>query len=336
MLTSHRAKNSGYGHQKPDYTKLFDADQKPILCTQCGVSSGNTRQMLKCDFCHAYWHLDCLDPPQANPPYIGIEATHRDAWRCPRHLEHDLRSGLLHQNDLNHQDNDVEMADAAPVARIARKLRKPKNPEVIEPTFTRGMRNNGLIEVINDPDDDTDGEGNYVFGQDDSKDLNSKIFRVPEKGVILDFVTKVKRLVHHKHQSKLVSSANAIYSGRVMKNQTLKAAKISAQRDMQTFFARPVQQQQAALNLARLANHEKDVDLGDGSINALLLRLTVRPLSLPRYQWFDLSTLIHVKQSEAPDTVVTAMDNAAPPPVLAGERAQLLKLQELIARRLNG
>ncbi|RYN57756.1 hypothetical protein AA0117_g13207, partial [Alternaria alternata] len=56
------AKNSGYGYQRPEYTELIDADHKVILCTQCGVSSGNKRQMLKCDFCHAYWHLDCVDP----------------------------------------------------------------------------------------------------------------------------------------------------------------------------------------------------------------------------------------------------------------------------------
>lgn len=149
--------------------------------------------MLKCDFCDASWHLDCLDPPLANPPNISLEASQRDAWRCPRHLEHDLRSGLLVQNDLNDLGDDVQMADAAPVARVARKVRKLKNAEAIESTFSRGMRNNGLIDIINDPDDDTDGEGNYVFGQGDSKDLNAKVFRVPERGVILDFVSRVKR-----------------------------------------------------------------------------------------------------------------------------------------------
>jgi hypothetical protein len=152
--------------------------------------------MLKCDFCHAHWHLDCLDPPLANPPHIGVDASHRDAWRCPRHIEHDLRSGLLLQHDLNDLDSDVDMADAEPFARVARKVRKRKHPKIIEPTFSRGMRNNGLIEIINDPDDDTDGEGNYVFGPDDPKDLNSKVFCVPERGVILDFVSKVKRFVH--------------------------------------------------------------------------------------------------------------------------------------------
>ncbi len=42
-----------------------------------------------------------------------------------------------------------------------------------------------------------------------------------------------------------------------------------------------------------------------------------------------------MKQAEAPQEVIRAMTDAAPPPVAVDERAQLLKLQELIQRRLN-
>jgi hypothetical protein len=282
-LTQYSAKNSGYGYQKPDYTRMLDGDHKPILCTQCGLSSGNKRQMLKCDFCDAHWHLDCLDPPLANPPNISLEASQRDAWRCPRHIEHDLRSGLLFQNDLNELDDNTEMVDAAPIARVARKVRKLKNADAIEPTFSRGMRNNGLIDIINDPDDDTDGEGNYVFGQGDSKDLNAKVFRVPERGVILDFVSRVKRYVQLA-QRGIINVANILYSDRVAKAyEAHKAAKSTAQRrsSLQHFFARPMQQQQAALNLARLAKKETDIGLGEGNVDALILNLTVRFLLAP-------------------------------------------------------
>jgi hypothetical protein len=172
--------------------KTQDGD-KPILCAQCGKSSAGKRQMLKCDFCHAYWHLDCCDPPLANPPHISLEASQRDAWKCPRHVDHDLRSGLLVQNDLDAVgDGDIEMIDATSV-RVARKVRKPKHPTIVEPTFSRGLRNNGLVDIINDPDDDTDGEGNYVYSSDDPKDMVSKVFRIPEKGIITDFISKVKR-----------------------------------------------------------------------------------------------------------------------------------------------
>lgn len=293
--------------------------------------------MLKCDFCHAYWHLDCVDPPLANPPHISLDASHRDAWRCPRHIEHDLRSGLLVQKDLNEPGHDVEMVDAAPVGRVARKIRKPREPEVIEPTFSRGMRNNGLIEIMNDPDDDTDGEGNYVFSRDDPKDLNSKVFRVPERGVILDFVSKVKRYVH-PYQHVSIRKANILPSGRIAKEyDARKAAEAAAYRKLykQKFFAHSIQQQQAAINLAQLAKKESDIDLSEGKVSALILTLTVRHSPCAPLPLFRRSALIHVKQSEAPPDVIDAFDKATPPPLTETERANLLKLEELIQRRLK-
>ncbi|CAI6334970.1 unnamed protein product [Periconia digitata] len=286
------SKSSGYGYQRPDYTKVFDGD-KAILCVQCGLTSSNKRQMLKCDFCAVHWHLDCLDPPLANPPHINLESAQRDAWRCPRHIEHDLRSGSVVQNDLD-DAQDCVMMDAP---RLGRKVRKPRHPQVVQPTFSRGMRNNGLIDIINDPDDDTDGEGNYVFGNDE-KDFNSHVYRIPEKGIVLDFIDKVK-------------------SGNVVKKQKLRAdsLKAEAQRksSIQALAARPIEQQQAALNLARLAKKEQDVGLTESNIDALVLTLT----------------------AEAPRDVVAAISDAPPPPMSADERAQLLKLQQLINIRLG-
>jgi hypothetical protein len=292
--------------------------------------------MLKCDFCHAHWHLDCLDPPLANPPHISLEASQRDAWRCPRHIEHDLRSGQLYQNDLNHLDDDEEMADAAPVARVARKIRKRKDTKIIEPTFSRGMRNNGLIEIINNPDDDTDGEGNYVFGPDDPKDLNAKVFRLPEQGVILDFVSKVKRYVHLSYPV-ITTVANVSYSSRVVKQNEARKAAAQHKASMQGFIARPMSQQQAALNLVRLANKESDIGLSAGKLDVLLYTLTVRlPPCAPHSHCFGSPALTRIPQSEADPDVTTALDNAAPPSLDDAERAQLLQLQELIARRLKG
>lgn len=189
-LTLDRSKSSGYGYQKPDYLRTHDAEHRQILCVQCGTSAAGKRQMLKCDYCDAYWHLDCCDPPLANPPPINLETANRDAWKCPRHVDHDLRSGLLLPNDLrlHVRGDDVDMLDAPARHQVPRKIRKPKRPSVAEPLFSRGMRNNGLIEVINDDADETDGEGNYVFPSDDP---NSKVYRIPEKGIILDFFHKV-------------------------------------------------------------------------------------------------------------------------------------------------
>jgi hypothetical protein len=85
------------------------------------------------------------------------------------------------------------MADASARHSLPRKIRKPKHPSVVEPTFSHGMRNNGIIDIINDPDDETDGEGNYVFPTlDDPRDPNYQLYRIPEKGIVLDFINKVK------------------------------------------------------------------------------------------------------------------------------------------------
>jgi hypothetical protein len=43
-----------------------------------------------------------------------------------------------------------------------------------------------------------------------------------------------------------------------------------------------------------------------------------------------------MKQAEASDAVVTGISDAPPPPPTDAEVAQLLKLQELIKKRLSG
>ncbi|KAF2195471.1 hypothetical protein K469DRAFT_722697 [Zopfia rhizophila CBS 207.26] len=290
-------KVGGY-HQKPDYLKLLDNNHKPILCAQCGQSSLDKRQMIQCDYCHEYWHLDCCVPMMANTPFIGPEAKERDAWKCPRHVDHDLRSGQLLQKDLNKFD-DLEMEDTPSVQR---KLRKPRKPTVVQPAFARGTRNNGLIEVINDSDDDTDGEGNYMFPPlvqelDESRDLHGKTFRIPEKGIMLDFLDKVK----YSHIQK-----------KKVKEQAAKAeAKCKA--SLAHWAARPIRQQQAALHLAQFASKEKDIGLTDHSVDALVLGLT----------------------AEAPNEVVSAISEQGPGPLTNEKRAELLKLRELIDRALQ-
>jgi hypothetical protein len=235
--------------------------------------------MLKCDFCDAYWHLDCCDPPLANPPPINLESSSREAWKCPRHVDHDFRSGQLLQNDLNASDgDDVAMLDVIPGGLVARKVRRPKHPSVVEPTFSRGIRNNGLIDIINDPDDETDGEGNYVFASLDSRDPNSKIYRLTEKGIITDFLSKVKEQVFLQ-SATLRSNTNRVSRNRAAQyREERRAAKAAAKRTKyrQQFAARPIEQQQAALHLAQLANKEADIGMNETTVDALCLSLTVR------------------------------------------------------------
>jgi hypothetical protein len=79
------------------------------------------------------------------------------------------------------------------------------------------------------------------------------------------------------------------YSARVAKYDAARKAAMAAAQSkasMQNFIARPMLQQQAALNLARLANKEKDIGLSEGKLDVLLLTLTVRLLPVPHSPCF--------------------------------------------------
>lgn len=66
------------------------------------------------------------------------------------------------------------------------KMRKAKSAKTVEPAMSRGSRNNGIIEVLDDSDD-TDSE----FYEDD---LNGSVsHKLPSKGIQLDFITSTKQ-----------------------------------------------------------------------------------------------------------------------------------------------
>jgi hypothetical protein len=83
------------------------------------------------------------------------------------------------------------------------------------------------------------------------------------------------------------------YSGRdAEKYEEQYAAEASVQHNtpMQNLMARNLATQQAAINLARMANKEQDINFGEGELGLLLLTLTV---GLPYA--FRLSALIRLK-----------------------------------------
>lgn len=55
----------------------------------------------------------------------------------------------------------------------------------------------------------------------------------------------------------------------------LAQSRVQSKASMQSFAARPIQQQQAALNLAKLANKETEIGLNASNVDALILSLTV-------------------------------------------------------------
>lgn len=85
-------------------------------------------------------------------------------WRCPAHVD-----------DLM----DLLPAKLGP----AHRYRKIKGAPAITPSFARGTRNNGHIEIENTPTDDED-DGFY-----ESKQFGS-VYKLPEMGLKLDFISK--------------------------------------------------------------------------------------------------------------------------------------------------
>lgn len=142
----------GY-EETPDFFKLRDAEGNAIVCHNCNQSAQH-RAMMQCSKpgCGLYWHLDCTDPPMAHPPPPR-------AWECPAHAE-ELLSSL------------------GPAHRV----RKVKGAPPIEQAFPRGMRNNGLIEVVDDDEIDDDDWHDYEsFG---------RVYRLPARGIKLDFISQ--------------------------------------------------------------------------------------------------------------------------------------------------
>ncbi|RYP09517.1 hypothetical protein DL765_008411 [Monosporascus sp. GIB2] len=188
-----------------DFFKVKNADGSPALCHLCHKAAADDRPLIPCSVCGLNWHLECLDPPLAVPPPPRT-------WRCPAHVD-DLLRGLPER--------------LAP----AHKYRKVKHAPVIEQIYSRGMANNGWIEIEEDSDDDDDADAwrrHKGYG---------RIFRLPEKGVKLDFISRV----HENRRSKI-----PIRTGPPNPAFALAPS------------ARGLAEQQAALSLAQLAKGGSD------------------------------------------------------------------------------
>nr|XP_036578213.1 PHD-finger domain-containing protein [Colletotrichum truncatum]KAF6785414.1 PHD-finger domain-containing protein [Colletotrichum truncatum] len=150
-----KPKKKGY-EEAPDFFKVRDADGSPVLCHNCQHPAADNRAIIPCSLCGLYWHLDCLDPPLAIPPVVRT-------WRCPVHAD-DLLATLPEQ--------------LAP----AHRFRKIKGAPAITPAFSRGMRNNGFIEIEDEQSGDETGWNDVkTFG---------RVYKLPAKGVVLDFISQ--------------------------------------------------------------------------------------------------------------------------------------------------
>ncbi|KAJ9667898.1 hypothetical protein H2201_002084 [Coniosporium apollinis] len=291
---------TGWSEVVDNSRALHDSKGSTILCTQCGRSALDRRSLVECDYCGDYWHLDCLDPPLANPPARGNKDNSRNMWMCPRHIDQDLR----------------RLAPVGGGGRVHR-VRRPRNAKIVDVALSRGFKNNGLIEIENESSDEEFIEENV--GED------GVVHRIPERGIKLDFIHKVKQARSNRGLNMGVAS------GRVTKSSRASPARAQL-RD--NFAKRPFAEQKLALNLAQLAQKEADLGLDGDRVQALVYGLTANAPD-------DVAAAIAHAEHEAPSVSQFLAKAATPSLMVEGgpsdkERRQLEALAELIKRRLTG
>ncbi|EGR52282.1 uncharacterized protein TRIREDRAFT_21215 [Trichoderma reesei QM6a] len=158
VTTVKAKKRSGYD-ELPDFFKQRE-DGEAVLCHACQKAATEIRAIIPCSACPLHWHIDCLDPPLAMPPVLKT-------WRCPAHVD------------------DV-LGEVPPLAP-AHRFRKLKGGQVITPAFSRGLKNNGHIEL--DWADEPEEKDKSGWRDPDSF---GRTYRLQAKGVILDFIEQLR------------------------------------------------------------------------------------------------------------------------------------------------
>jgi hypothetical protein len=139
---------------------MRDSKGKGVFCHNCGgMASAPNRAIIPCTFCGLSWHMDCISPPMAKEPAPGR------VFRCPAHVD-DLLATIPLALGPTHR------------------FRKIKGQPIIKPAISRGIKNNGHIEVELEPSDDEKDLGLY------EKTEYGKVYRLPELGIKLDFVSQ--------------------------------------------------------------------------------------------------------------------------------------------------
>lgn len=299
--TGPRMNRAGF-FEEPNYKELRDSKGKLLTCYACNETA-NGRDLVPCDFCEHRWHLDCLDPPLAVPPRRRIGDKLNSTWRCPLHVEQDLasigRQAEAAPGDLGHRPRP----------------RKPKNAKAIDISMSRGFKNNGIIEVDLLPDD---------VPSIKEIEMNGGVFRLPEAGIRLDFIDRVKRSWYEdaalgrpqRHKDRLYRPNRSIASHEAdavtYKMQEpdfftgAAAVAIAAQAKANAVLRyKTFAEQQAALNLTDLARARTSV----------------------QYSGDVLTDLTNQLIRDAPASAENAIQR--------DEKGQLLELEKLIQRRLR-
>lgn len=155
------------------------------------------------------------------------------------------------------------------------KQRRSNHAKPVNAVMRRGVKNNGMIDIENDPSDNSN---------ESDLDENGVIYHLSEKSIKLDFIDRVKRyccrIVHVVLFHWLISGTRSRITKPAAKPRP--KVKVGKSRDEQvdsgdkkTFNARPFADQEAALNLAKFAGAHLDLGLESDQIQGLINALVV-------------------------------------------------------------
>ncbi|EMC95572.1 hypothetical protein BAUCODRAFT_494698 [Baudoinia panamericana UAMH 10762] len=299
---------AGYD-ELPDYYKLKDGKGNTVICYSCGKTSMSQgqppRQIISCDYCVNNWHLDCLDPPLANPPARSWDGKKLHDWMCPLHADHELRN--------------VPTSLLAPRRRVH--VRRPRNAKVVDTSLKRGFNNHGVVDVAEDETDDTDSE----FYDEDAQE-EGVVYRMPATGIKLDFIDKVKN-------NRIEELEEALRIEREYKRARLTDAPSALHQA--NFLRRSFAEKQTALTLAQFASANNDLELGNDQVENLVVALIAEAPTevVDEYRAAEDAVAAKAKQSSA---IPPSPPNSDQTDQLSAEqRKELLMLQELIRRKLE-
>ncbi|KAI6091144.1 hypothetical protein F4821DRAFT_255429 [Hypoxylon rubiginosum] len=205
-----KPKTSKKATEEPfDFYRLRNADGSAVLCHQCQKGAIDNRPIVPCSVCGLNWHLECLDPPLAVPP---VPRT----FRCPLHVE-----------DM--------LAERPESLAPAHRYRMIRNAPVIEQGYSRGMANNGYVEIDwDDSEDEADAWRHHKgFG---------RRHRLSAHGIKLDFLDRIRQ------------------NRQNLEDRTQRSLPVGTVNPASVVPPRPIslEEQQAALNLAQLSQGSDD------------------------------------------------------------------------------
>lgn len=307
----------------PSGLDTHDRNGRLITCYWCKkTTDGQRRHLVQCDYCDNYWHMDCLPVPEANPPNTRLNQ--RKVWMCPLHVAHDLQK----LNTMGDRPGVLE--EGAPSTH---KVRRARNAKVVDTTLSRGHVNNGNIEV----DMGEESEEDEFLSEDED------VPRLPAKGLILDFISKVKaERDYNEHRA---------YRDALRRNAQLQDAQAKALAEQRRLVRAAGSEAQARADYARAQNEalaRRDLATSQAALSLIAL---ARDGATDPLATVDVNGLIRslIDQAE-PERGLGATDGAptlngdaagagfdfhrpASTPDVDAELAQLAMLERLVANR---